>query len=106
MSATFNLMKQQNILWSAAGRAAALGAVGGLTQMIIDPPNGQISGLGIVGRQAGELITEGVPAIAMGAVAEDIALSMLPHPTLSEGGEKAAESFWGTASHISGHWVV
>jgi dihydrolipoamide dehydrogenase len=88
--------------WSASGRAATLGASRGLTKMIFDPENGQILGLGIVGREAGELISEGVLAIEMGALAEDIALSIHPHPTLSEGEEEAAEAFLGSATHILG----
>jgi pyruvate/2-oxoglutarate dehydrogenase complex dihydrolipoamide dehydrogenase (E3) component len=75
---------------------------GGLTKMILNPENGQVLGLGIVGREAGELISEGVLAIEMGAVAEDIALSIHPHPTLSEGEEEAAEAFLGSATHILG----
>jgi dihydrolipoamide dehydrogenase len=86
--------------WSASGRAATMGAAGGLTKMIIDPQNGQILGLGIVGREAGELISEGVLAIEMGALAQDVALSIHPHPTLSESEEEAAEAFLGSATHI------
>jgi dihydrolipoamide dehydrogenase len=86
--------------WSASGRAATMGGVRGLTKMIVDPENGQILGLGIVGAEAGELISEGVLAIEMGALAQDVALSIHPHPTLSESEEEAAEAFLGSATHI------
>jgi dihydrolipoamide dehydrogenase len=86
--------------WSASGRAATMGVAGGLTKMIIDPENGQILGLGIVGAEAGELISEGVLAVEMGALARDVALSIHPHPTLSESEEEAAEAFLGSATHI------
>ncbi|MGA2403329.1 MAG: dihydrolipoyl dehydrogenase, partial [Syntrophobacteraceae bacterium] len=55
---------------------------------------------GIVGREAVEMISEGVLAIEMGALAEDLALSIHPHPTLSEGEEEAAEAFLGSSTHI------
>ncbi|MEJ2728268.1 MAG: dihydrolipoyl dehydrogenase [Deltaproteobacteria bacterium] len=86
--------------WSASGRAATMGGVRGLTKMIVDPENGQILGLGIVGAEAGELISEGVLAVEMGALAQDVALSIHPHPTLSESEEEAAEAFLGSATHI------
>jgi dihydrolipoamide dehydrogenase len=89
--------------WSASGRAATMGISKGLTKMIIDSTNGQILGLGIVGRDAGEMISEGVLAVEMGALARDVALSIHPHPTLSESEEEAAEAFLGSATHILAH---
>ncbi|MHC1724918.1 MAG: dihydrolipoyl dehydrogenase [Syntrophobacteraceae bacterium] len=86
--------------WSASGRAVSMGATGGMTKMVIDPDAGMILGVGIVGREAGEMISEGVFAIEMGALAEDLALSMHPHPTLSEAEEEAAEAFLGSSTHI------
>jgi len=86
--------------WSASGRAAVMGASKGLTKMIIDEETGRILGLGIVGREAGEMIAEGVLAVEMGALAEDLALTIHPHPTLSEGEEETAEAFLGSAIHI------
>ena len=56
--------------------------------------------MGVVGVGAGELISEGVLAVEMGALAEDMALSIHPHPTLSETEAEAAEIFLGTATHI------
>jgi dihydrolipoamide dehydrogenase len=71
--------------WSASGRAQMFaGMVGGYTKIIFDPANSQILGVGIVGPRAGDLISEAVLAIEMGAVLDDIAISIHPHPTLSE----------------------
>lgn len=86
--------------WSASGRALTLDAPEGMTKIVFDPETQQVLGVGIVGRHAGELIAEGVLAIEMGALAPDLALSMHPHPTLSETEEEAAEAFLGSATHI------
>lgn len=86
--------------WSASGRATTLGRNDGLTKFILDPESGRILGMGICGVGAGELISEGVLAMEMGAVAEDVAASIHPHPTLSETVMEAAESFLGQATHI------
>jgi dihydrolipoamide dehydrogenase len=86
--------------WSASGRAATLGLSKGMTKLIIDPGTQRVLGMGIVGREAGEMISEGVLAVEMGALAEDVALSMHPHPTLAEGEEEAAEAFLGSSTHI------
>ncbi len=86
--------------WSASGRAASMGLGKGMTKMIVDPETQRILGMGIVGREAGEMISEGVLAVEMGALAEDLALSIHPHPTLSESEEEAAEAFLGTSTHI------
>jgi dihydrolipoamide dehydrogenase len=56
--------------------------------------------MGIVGVGAGDMISEGVMAIEMGAVAEDLKLSIHPHPTLSETIMETAESFFGHSTHI------
>jgi dihydrolipoamide dehydrogenase len=86
--------------WSASGRAASMGLRQGLTKMIVDAETERVLGVGIVGREAGEMISEGVLAVEMGALAEDLALSIHPHPTLSEGEEEAAEAFLGKSTHI------
>lgn len=98
--------KQKNIeikvakfLWGASGRALTLDRPDGLTKLIIEPETERILGLGIVGHGAGELISEGVLAVEMGATARDLAESVHPHPTLSETLMEAAESFYGTATH-------
>jgi len=86
--------------WSASGRAVSMGVAQGMTKMIIDPGSQRVLGVGIVGREAGEMISEGVLAIEMGALAEDVGLSIHPHPTLSESEEEAAEAFLGSSTHI------
>ncbi|REK12236.1 MAG: dihydrolipoyl dehydrogenase [Planctomycetota bacterium] len=86
--------------WAASGRALALGRTEGLTKMLIDPESERILGIGIVGVSAGDIITEAVMAIEMGATARDMAESIHPHPTLSETLGNAAEVFLGTATEI------
>jgi dihydrolipoamide dehydrogenase len=93
-------VKVQRFPWKFSGRATTMGAPEGLTKIIVDPENGRILGLGITGRDTEGLISEGVLAIEMGALAEDMALSIHPHPTLSETEGEAAEIFIGTATHI------
>jgi dihydrolipoamide dehydrogenase len=85
--------------WGASGRALTLDRPDGLTKLIIEPETERILGVGIVGVGAGELISEGVLAVEMGATARDIADSVHPHPTLSETLMEAAEAFYGTATH-------
>ena len=86
--------------WAASGRALAMGLDAGKTKIIVDRASERVLGVGIAGRSAGDLISEGVLAIEMGALAEDLALSVHPHPTLSETLMEAAEVFLGSATHI------
>ncbi|MGH8126936.1 MAG: dihydrolipoyl dehydrogenase [Gammaproteobacteria bacterium] len=86
--------------WQANGRALTLGVDGGMTKLLFDKDNGRIVGAGIVGPNAGELIAELVLAIEMGCDAEDIALSIHPHPTLSESVGMAAEVAAGTITDL------
>ena len=86
--------------WAASGRALTIDRPEGLTKLLIDPPTERVLGVGIVGAGAGELIAEGVLAIEMGALAKDIALTIHPHPTLSETIMEAAEVFFGTSTDI------
>ena len=86
--------------WPASGRAIAIDRVDGMTKLVIDPDSGRILGMGVVGSGAGELIAEGVLAIEMGATAEDLKLTIHPHPTLSETVMEAAEVFFGQATHV------
>lgn len=86
--------------WAASGRAATLGRIKGLTKLILDSESGRVLGVGLCGVGAGELISEGVLAIEMGALAEDLAASIHPHPTLSETIMEAAESFNGSPTHL------
>ncbi|MBI2533839.1 MAG: dihydrolipoyl dehydrogenase [Deltaproteobacteria bacterium] len=91
--------KVAKFLWGASGRALTLDRPDGLTKLIIEPETERILGVGIVGSGAGELISEGVLAVEMGATARDLADSVHPHPTLSETLMEAAETFYGTATH-------
>ena len=85
--------------WSASGRALSFDRTDGVTKMLIDPDTDRILGVGICGAGAGELIAEATLAIEMGATAEDIALTVHPHPTLSETLMECAEVFYGHATH-------
>jgi dihydrolipoamide dehydrogenase len=86
--------------WAASGRALTLDRPDGLTKLILDPDTQRVLGVGIVGPGAGELISEGVLAVEMGANATDLKLSIHPHPTLSETLMEAAEVFFGQATHV------
>src|SRR6058998_3097647 len=86
--------------WAASGRAMTLDRTEGMTKLIVDPESERVLGVGIVGAGAGELIAEGVLAIEMGALAKDVALTIHPHPTLSETLMEAAEVFYGTSTDI------
>ncbi len=86
--------------WAASGRAVTIDRPEGLTKLVIDPENERVLGVGIVGAGAGEMIAEGVLAIEMAARAKDVALSIHPHPTLSETVMEAAEVFFGTSTDI------
>lgn len=90
----------QRFPWKFSGRATTMNAPEGLTKMIVDPENGRILGIGITGRDTEGLISEGVLAIEMGALAQDVGLSIHPHPTLSETEAEAAEIFLGSATHV------
>jgi len=85
--------------WTASGRALSLDRTDGLTKLIIEPETDRILGVGIVGVGAGDLISEGMVAVEMGATAEDLAEIIHPHPTLSETIYEAAETFYGTSAH-------
>jgi dihydrolipoamide dehydrogenase len=86
--------------WAASGRAQALGRTEGLTKMLFEPDSGRVLGVGLVGAGAGELISEAALALEMGAVAEDIAETIHPHPTLSETVTNAAELHLGSAVEL------
>ena len=86
--------------WQASGRALTMGRRSGLTKMIIDPQTDRILGVGIAGTDAGELIPEAALAIEMAATAQDLALTIHPHPTLSETLLGAAQRYYGNATDI------
>ena len=86
--------------WAASGRSLSLGRDEGLTKLLFDESNHRLIGCGIVGPNAGDLIAEAALAIEMGADAEDIGLTVHPHPTLSETIGMAAEAFEGTITDL------
>ncbi len=86
--------------WAASGRAVTLDRTEGVTKLILDPESERVLGVGICGPSAGEMISEGVLAVEMSAVADDLALTIHPHPTLSETLMEAAEMLHGTATDI------
>jgi dihydrolipoamide dehydrogenase len=86
--------------WAASGRSLTLGRSEGLTKLLFDEATDRIIGCGIVGPSAGDLISEAALAIEMGADAGDIALTIHPHPTLSETIGLAAEAFEGTITDL------
>jgi dihydrolipoyl dehydrogenase len=86
--------------WAASGRSLSLGRDEGLTKVLFDDATHRVIGCGIVGPNAGDLIAEVAVAIEMGADAEDIGLTIHPHPTLSETIGMAAEAFEGTITDL------
>ena len=86
--------------WMASGRSLALNRDEGFTKLLFDPDTHRVVGGGIVGTNAGELISEIALAIEMGAEAADIGLTIHPHPTLSETVAFAAEAFEGTLTDL------
>lgn len=88
--------------WAASGRALTLNRTDGLTKIVAERESARIVGVGVAGPGAGELISEAVLAIEMGATAEDVAFSIHPHPTLTETLMEAAEGIHGTGTHVVG----
>jgi len=86
--------------WAASGRSLSLGRDEGLTKLLFDSKTQRVIGAGIVGPGAGELIAEVALAIEMGADAEDVGLTIHPHPTLSETVGLAAEAFESTITDL------
>jgi len=86
--------------WAASGRSLSIGRNEGITKVLFDKNTHQIIGAGMVGTNAGELIAEAVLALEMGADIEDIALTVHPHPTLSETFNFAAEMAEGTITDL------
>jgi len=107
MGLTENQAKKQGIEydkavfpWAASGRSLSLGRKEGLTKILCDKETGRILGAGMVGPNAGELISEAVLALEMGADAEDIGLTVHPHPMLSETFAFAAEMITGSITDL------
>jgi len=86
--------------WAASGRAIGNDRTEGFTKLLFDPETDRILGAGIVGTNAGELISELCLAIEMGCEAADIGLTIHPHPTLAESVAMAAEAFEGTITDL------
>lgn len=86
--------------WIASGRALSMGREEGMTKLLFCPETSRILGAGIVGVNAGDLIAETSLAIEMGCDVEDMALTIHPHPTLSESIALAAEIFEGTITDL------
>ena len=86
--------------WAASGRALGMGREEGMTKLLFDPATHRVIGGGVVGINAGDLISEIALAIEMGAEAGDIALTVHPHPTLSETVAFAAEAYEGTLTDL------
>ena len=86
--------------WAASGRSLGIDRDEGMTKVLFDKETMRIIGAGIVGPSAGELIAEAVLALEMGADAEDIGLTIHPHPTLSETFNFAAEMAEGTITDL------
>jgi dihydrolipoamide dehydrogenase len=86
--------------WAASGRALGIGRSEGLTKVLFDKDSGRLLGAGIVGPHAGDLIAEATLALEMGADAQDLGLTIHPHPTLSETLNFAAEMAEGTITDL------
>jgi dihydrolipoamide dehydrogenase len=86
--------------WGALSRAITVDRPEGLTKLVLEPKTGRVLGVGIAGSGAGELIAEGALAIEMGATADDLKLTIHPHPTLTESLMESAEVFFGTSTHV------
>ena len=86
--------------WAASGRALGMGRSEGLTKVLFDKQSGRLLGAAVVGLHAGDLIAEATLAVEMGADAADLALTIHPHPTLSETLNFAAEMVEGTITDL------
>lgn len=86
--------------WAASGRSLSYNRSEGLTKLIFDESDHRLLGMAACGPNAGDLIAEGTLAIEMGCDARDIALTIHPHPTLSETVGQAAEVFEGTVTDL------
>jgi len=93
-------VEKGSIPWAASGRALAMARSEGMTKALFEPGTRRLLGAGIVGPSAGDLIAEAVHALEMGANAEDIGLTVHPHPTLSETFAFAAEMADGTITDL------
>jgi dihydrolipoamide dehydrogenase len=86
--------------WAASGRALTMDRTDGMTKLLFDPESRRVLGIGLVGAGAGELVSEGTLAIEMAATADDLKLTIHPHPTLTETIMESAEMIFGTCTHV------
>jgi dihydrolipoamide dehydrogenase len=86
--------------WAASGRAVSFGRTEGMTKILVHPDSEQVLGVGMVGVNAGDLISEAALALEMGCEVRDLAETIHPHPTLSEVVMNAAEVYMGLATEI------
>ncbi len=86
--------------WAASGRAMTLGRTEGMTKIVADPGTDRVLGVGITGPGAGDLIAEAVLAVEMAATVGDLALTIHPHPTLSETLMEAADVYLDRCVHL------
>ena len=93
-------VRVERYLWKFSSRATTMGVSDGVTKMIFNPESGRLLGVGICGPNAEGMISEGTLAIELGALAQDLGLTIHPHPTLSEMMMETAELFTGTVSHV------
>jgi dihydrolipoamide dehydrogenase len=92
--------KKGTFPWVASGRSLSIGRDEGFTKMLFDPETHRVLGGGVVGTNAGELISEIALAIETGSDASDVGLTIHPHPTLSETVAAAADAFEGTLTDL------
>lgn len=92
--------KKGSFPWVASGRSLSLGRDEGFTKLLFDPETHRVLGGGIVGTNAGDLISEVALAIETGCDASDVGLTIHPHPTLSETIAGAADAFEGTLTDL------
>ncbi len=93
-------IRVERYLWKFSSRASTMGVSDGVTKMVFNPESGRLLGVGICGPNAEGMISEGTLAIELGAVAQDLGLTIHPHPTLSEMMMETAELFTGTVTHV------
>jgi dihydrolipoamide dehydrogenase len=86
--------------FAALGRALSVNDTDGFCKVVADAKTGELLGLHIVGNGASDLISEGALAIEMGAVVDDLRLTIHPHPTMSEAVMEAAAASLGEAIHV------
>ena len=91
--------KMEDVIFAGTSSRAPLGRTEGVTKLLVDPETDVVLGVGICGVGAGELIGEGVLAVEMAASARDLAMSMHPHPTLTETLMEDAELLHGSVTH-------